>query len=338
MPLVSERGSTEKGRILDISKALTMVDDSDVQVLKQIPKGSMPGNVRQEWSVDDEAEDKPEGVSDEKDEDEFEDAFEKYDMLEMYIMQFRRGVKVGLFAQMVAENSGIPRGKAMAKSVAKYIKRLAKDIEMRILGEAECQKGKGNIPYEWRGLFKWAQTTAQAVLPVPANYRPAAGAIITDAWADIDEEVFGNALQARFERKGAGKDLVGVLGTQLKRKVSSWTTYDQTAADVTMMRRYNEDPKVIRQQVDVLMTDFGTIKLQMSNFINVQVNGKANRTSDAARRRGIIMDMADLQLSHTEKEKFHKLEDGGGGPRGFVRAINLLKVVDPTGLMAVKPA
>jgi hypothetical protein len=304
----------------------------------------MPGNVRQEWSVDDEAEDKPEGVSDEKDEDEFEDAFEKYDMLEMYIMQFRRGVKVGLFAQMVAENSGIPRGKAMAKSVAKYIKRLAKDIEMRILGEAECQKGKGNIPYEWRGLFRWAQATAQSVLPVPENYRPAAAAIITNAWADISsgaagEEILGNGLQARYERKGAGKDLVGICGTQLKRAISKMTTYDEVDATVTPLRRYNEDPERLRQKVDVIMSDFGTIKLQTSIFINVQgANGKADRYSDAARRRGIFVDMGDLQLSHTEKEKFHKLEDKGGGPRGFVRAINLLKVCDPTGLMAVKPS
>src|SRR5690606_28373228 len=144
-------------------------------------------------------------------------------------------------------------------------------------------------------------------------------------------------LQSRFERKGAAKDLVCVCGTQLKRKVSTWTTFAAPEADTVALRRYNEDPKKIRQKVEVIETDFGLAKLQSSIWITRNNSGTPDRTSDTARRRGIIVDMEDLELSFTEKERFHKQPDGGGGPRGYVRSINLFKALDPTGLGKVAP-
>lgn len=337
MPLVSERGATSAGRIPDISKRLTEVDDREVKLLKRIPKGPKPKNIKEEWSVDDDIERKLKGESDEKDAGTgYEDVYDGYRMIEMYIHRWMREIKVGTYQQILVENSGIPRGQALAKTIAKMIEAMAKDQEQRMLSDLDAGAGQNKGEYEWRGLHKWAQSTAQSVLPVPEKYRTPAGAIDTTTWANFDEESLIDILQARYERKGMGKDLQGYVGTQLKRKISHWQVYGKDETDMTILRRHNEKPTTLRQKVDIIDSDFGRIILEASSFINV--GGIGDETTDASRRSGLFVDLEDLSLNELRGLKFTPLEDQGGGPRGYIDAFNLLRVDDPTGLAAARPS
>ena len=75
----------------------------------------------------------------------------------------------------------------------------------------------------------------------------------------------------------------------------------------------------------MLETDFGTLTLQLSSFINASGDPK----SAASKRLGIILPMEAVKLRVARAPRFKPLPDLGGGPRGLVDSIAGLAIQSP---------
>jgi len=88
------------------------------------------------------------------------------------------------------------------------------------------------------------------------------------------------------------------------------------------------------KKIDVIIGDFGTIRLHLDNFLGYSGN---TRTAAVGNGRMYILKMSDLQLRFARTPGFKELPDGGGGPRGIVDAICGLLVGNPLCHGAFKP-
>jgi Family of unknown function (DUF5309) len=126
---------------------------------------------------------------------------------------------------------------------------------------------------------------------------------------------------------GGPKTYMGAFGTNLSAAVDNYTRLTG-ATDMSRVRyTVNEDAKdhVITLQVRRFESTFGII-----NFVpDVFLNPVAGTISQNA---GLLIDPELCELAYMDKLHSQELQDQGGGPRGFTKAILQLRVFNPRGL------
>lgn len=332
---LTERNQTAKRE--DLRDAITYADRKMTKFVSRVRKGTEPSNVLMEWPVDNYPEPRNEGVVDEEDATDFENFAAGRKLLYNRLQIWERKPKVSRLAQKVSDVAGVGKRKEMAKSISKAIVTAKRDIELTTLGDDEMREDDGTNGNKTRALGRWIQTTAQAVLPVPDEYRPPAASVdATTAIADITDDSIINVMASIFDVTGDDEaDLVGWCGATFKRAITRLTLYQKTVATFEAVRRFNAQSaaKTITSSVDILETDFGTLKLQLVSFINT---GNDHKTA-ASKRLCYITPMDMLELRFSEDPNYRALEDQGGGPRGLVEAIGGLVVLNPKGMGAFRP-
>lgn len=332
---LTERTQTAKRE--DLRDAITYADRKKTKFVSRVKKGTEPSNVLMEWPVDNYPEPRNEGVVDEEDATDFENFAAGRKLLHNRLQIWERKPKVSRLAEKVSDVAGVGKRKEMAKSISKSIVSLKRDLELSLLGDDEMREDDGNNGNKTRALGRWIQSTAQAIHPVDPDYRPPATSIdSTTAIADITDDTIINVMASIFDVTGDDEaDLVGWCGSTFKRAVSRLTMYQKTVAGYEAVRRFNGQAaaKTITQSVDILETDFGTLKLQLVTFINT---GNDHKTA-ASKRLCYVTPMDMLELRFKEDPNYRSLEDQGGGPRGISEAIGGLVVLNPKGLGAFRP-
>jgi hypothetical protein len=232
----------------------------------------------------------------------------------------------------VAKAAGIGKRKTMAKAIAKFLTVIGRDMEATFLSDNETQAESGNAAYKTRGLLRWAQSTAQAVHPVPSNFRTPAGAIYSGAIGSLTEETFGTMAKARWDEVGEAEELTMAVGSTVKQRVSKFSVYQPDEASHTIVRRFNSsEATTLKKKVDVIETDFGTFMLRLSSFINTA----GDPTSDASKRLGVAFDLSKVKCRFAEKPGYVEHPNLGGGPRGLIEAIGVLRPTNPMDLMKI---
>lgn len=335
MAALTER--EQVGKRQDLRDAITYADRKKTRFLSRVKKGTEPSNVLMEWPVDNYPEPRAEGVVDEEDATDFENFAAGRKMLNNRLEIFERKPKVSRLANKVSNVAGVGKRKEMAKSIAKAIVMLKRDIEFRCLGDGEAQEDNGTVGNKTRGFGKWVQATAQDLLPVPADYRPAAAQIdASTAMANYVDDTIINVMAALYDVTGDEEmSLNGYCGSTFKRAVSKLTLYAKSESGFEVVRRFNQNGtgKSINMSVDVLETDFGTATLQLASFINTG----GDHRSAASKRLCLLLDMDMVEVRFSEDPNYRPLEDAGGGPRGIAEAICGTVCLNPKGLAAFRP-
>lgn len=290
-------------------------------------------NTLGEWPLDNFDDVKTAGVVDDEDVSKFEDAFEKYGLLRTYLQIHRRTPKVGNLQEKVANAAGIGQKKTMAKAIAKKLVEIGRDIEATWLSDNQAQEGMGTTPYKTRGLLRWTDQE-QSVLPIPKQFRTPEDAVFNAALSTLTEDSFSDMMQARWDEVGEAQDFTFATGSTLRKHISKWSTYAPEEADLTTIRRFNSNKSdTVTRKISVIETEFGTLKLRNSSFINLSGDPK----STLSRMQGIAFDAANIQGRWAEAPSFTELPNLGGGKRGLIESISQLRPANPKDLLRVNP-
>lgn len=257
--------------------------------------------------------------------------------INMYCQIFRDGTGVSTLVENVVEVDGLMRSE-MAEQIADSLAAVKLAKEQRFLSNEDSSADDNDAtPNETRGLVMWGSPTAQGHAPVPDGYRPAAGQEYTGTLAALDEEAFLDLLQAAYTNKGGRLNWDFHCGIQLKRSFRDWLTYAVEKAGYVTVRLNAEqqpDPTTVKRMVNFLQTDMGDVKL--INNENVMCNEADGEPSAYSPMSGVGFEPGTVKESTNKPAKWNKLEDQGGGPRGYVDEVSALLNHDPSGIITVK--
>jgi hypothetical protein len=197
-----------------------------------------------------------------------------------------------------------------AQAEVKAIKQVKRNVEATISGTQDytVENGAGT-PYTMRGLGSWINNGNTAI---PAAYRTPAASIDTS----LTESKLNTILASIFAQNGEMNALTLVAGTAVRRTISNFTRASQAAGtDNVYTVMQDATSKAITLSVSVYDSDFGMLKI---------VNANPACTLAGT---GYIINPKYLAFNTLIPMGSKRLEDQGGGPRGFV---------DMTGTLCVK--
>ena len=332
----------------DLSSLLTVVDRHATPFSSQVKKGSAPKNSLIEWGVDKHkinlvqgATYTTAGVSNAipiDGADTTSSDFENYDdraKCQVHVQYSRRFPKVSRLANMTSDIAGVGFKKEMANSIAKALVSHGRDIEATLCSsqdtKAESVTVAGgtttSVPYQTRGLGSWIQTAAQGSLAVPTAFRtPATSIKDAGGAASASEEHLRDVLQSIYEQTGeSDKTFFGLCGTKMKKTISEFTLFTPRTNNLVMSNRDTDDNR-LSAAVDIIESDFGTITLNLSSFLEQDARDSSN-AYDASKGQEtlFILNKSQFELAFAENTNVRELPDLGGGARSLIESVFALK-------------
>lgn len=332
--MLIERSQIGKREML--ADLIARVDAKSTPVQSLMPKSEALTNMLFEWQMDNFEEPDDVAVEDGADVETFDNASPDRSLAQMYAMKIRDSAMVSDLAENVSDVAGLSRGE-LAESIQKKLKKISRAIEANICGDQECAAGSAGVPYRGRGLGKWIQSTAQATLPVNANFLTPSGSIDATATASLTETVVNNVVESIYLQTGQSNTFNLVCGTTLKRTFSTFTRSSGGTATYPglTVQTYNKNfTGTVGFVVDKFEGDFGTLNIipTLWNAHKDAAYGGDGATTTTGKCRGYVLDMSLLSMHYKRLPRVKELEDRGGGPRFLVDAILGWKVKNPLGL------
>jgi hypothetical protein len=326
MPQLVERNQV--GKREDVADLIANIDSTETPLVSMIPKGRKPTNTLFEWQTDKFREPNTDGVPDGQDVKNVNNQSEDRTMLQGRLQVFRESFGVGFVAETVSNVAGLSRGE-LAEQGVKALVTLKRGIERQIGGDSESRADDGTNGSKTRGFGKWTQSTAQSDLPVDSRYLTPAASIYSGALSSLSEDSLSGLLNSIAKQYKSRKRLVLVAGIALKKQISDMAKFQPgVSSTVAALRCFEQDAKarMIHATVDFYSGDGAELEI-LTHF---HLAGGAGDT--ASDNRGYIFDPSILELRFAAEPEVKKLEDKGGGPRGYCQAIVGLCVKNPLGL------
>lgn len=297
----------------DLSNELAILAPEETPILSLCSKGKASATYS-EWTVDSLGAPATTGISEGSDVTSFSDKFANRARLGNYIQLMRRDYIVSNLQQAVTSVG--PANVAQAE--AKSMREIKRDIEATIASDNEMTVENGaGTPYGMRGLGKWIQSTAQATNPVPADYRTPSGSIISST---ISESSFNSLIGSIFARNGEMNSLTLVANVALRQLISNFTRAQPSNAGVTYHVNQDATSKAITLSVNMYDSDFGLVKI---------VNGNPSCMPTGSTNVGYVLNPKYLGFNTLIPMGATRLENQGGGERGFVDVAGTLCVKHP---------
>lgn len=167
-----------------------------------------------------------------------------------------------------------------------------------------------------RAVYKWLDSTAQGVLPVPDDARPTVAQNYTGTLAAFTEDAFETALRAAGEQIDDDVDLVGYVGSDLAQHMANWNhivPVTQATEQSTRVVTSKQDEKRIIKKVTFFDYHGASVKTIMQRRMLCSAGAKTAHTT----RSGVFLNMQSWALEWLEPWHHMPLLDQGGGPRGF---------------------
>ena len=333
---IVEREQTLKRESL--SDLMTIVDRKSCPFMSQVKKGSAPRNSFVEWPLDKHKDNLVRtatysgGISSnlpQDGEDISSSDFENYDdrtKCSVYLQYARRVPKVSRLANMVSDISGVGFKREMANSIAKALVSHKRDIESTLCSSQETAQETNATPYQTRGLGKWVSSSAQATQPVPADFLTPTGSIKELTGAEVpDEDHLRAILQSIYEQTGeSDKTFYGLCGTQMKREISNFSLFSPRTNNLVVTNR-DTDENRLSASVDIIESDFGTITLNLSSFLEQDARDTGAYDASVGQKTLFILNMSQLEACFAEETSVRELPDLGGGPRSIIESVFSLK-------------
>lgn len=297
----------------DLSNELAILAPEETPILSLCSKGKASATYS-EWTVDSLAAPATTGISEGSDVTSFSDKFANRARLGNYIQLMRRDYIVSNLQQAVTSVG--PANVAQAE--AKSMREIKRDIEATIASNNEMTVENGaGTPYGMRGLGKWIDNNAQATNPVPADYRTPSGSIISST---ISESSFNSLIGSIFARNGEMNSLTLVANVALRQLISNFTRAQPSNAGVTYHVNQDATSKAITLSVNLYDSDFGLVKI---------VNGNPSCMPTGNTNVGYVLNPKYLGFNTLIPMGATRLENQGGGERGFVDVAGTLCVKHP---------
>ena len=301
----------------DLSNELSLLAPEETPILSLCSKGKANATFS-EWTVDSLASPVTTGISEGSDVTSFSDKFADRARLGNYVQLMRRDYLVSNLQQAVTSVG--PANVAQAE--AKSMREIKRDIEATIASDNEMTVENGaGTPYGMRGLGKWIQDSAQATNAVPAAYRTPELSIIEsgNTSTTVTESTFNTLIGSIFSKNGEMNSLTLVANTALRTLISG---FSRTLAASNGTYTVNQDAtsKTITLSVNMYDSDFGMVKI---------LNGNPSCMPTALTKVGYVLNPKYLGFNTLIPMGATRLENQGGGERGFVDVAGTLCVKHP---------
>ena len=184
-----------------------------------------------------------------------------------------------------------------------------RDIESTCLSAQETNQETNTAPYQTRGVGKWISSSSQSVLPVPNDFLTPAYSIKGVASSSAKEEDLREILQSIYEQTGENnKSFTGICGSKVKNVVSEFSLFSPRTNNLVVSNR-DTDEGTLASAVDIIETDFGTIKLQLSSFNLQDARDSGTFDADAGKNTMFILNMDQFELAFAENTNVRDLPD-----------------------------
>jgi len=292
----------------DLSGLVAMLDAKDTPLLSIASRTTAKATYH-EWIVDKLDDPTNDAVNEGADVTSFSDAFNKVARLGNRTQHFRRDWRVSKEQEIV--NSA---GKQdVARAISKKLTELKRDVEKRFLSDEDSATENGTTANAARGLGDWLDSAGPS--DVAADYRTPAASILAAAPTEI---TLNDVIASIFNVNGSMNNLTCLAGITLRKRISEFTRTDNNASETVYNSVQYTDTKKVTLAVNIFDSDFG--------ILNV-ING--NPRCMPAATRGYIVNPAYVGVASLMPTGTVRLEDQGGGPRGYVDCMETLIVRDP---------
>lgn len=297
---------------------ISLDDFKEKPLLAMIPKEQKLTNMLMTWQADTYDTPRVTGNADGVPVKNVENAAKNRALIQNYAQKFRRTAGVGSIAEEISRVAGASEGE-MARSIDKKLEEIGRDMEATLGDDNEAQLEESeDKPYQTRSLGKWFLNSAQAVLPVNANFRTPAASIDTTATASLTEALFKGVLESVFTQYGKSQDLTLVLGTSLKKAITGFTQVASATTNTQVsIRTFNQNisEKKITTNILFYEGDFNNVQLHTSLLL-------AQSSAAAVQKaRGYLLALDRLALSWGWQPRIKPLPEDGSGPRAMIEAV-----------------
>ena len=297
-------GKTSTGSAIgnreDLSDVLTLLAPEETPILSLAAKGKATSTLH-EWVVDTLAAPSTDGVSEGADVTSFTDKFAGRARLSNYTQIFRRDYLVSNLQQAVTSVG--PANVAQAE--AKCMRELKRYAEAAICSnnDRSVEDGAGT-PYKLRGLGDWLDSAGPS--DVPAAFRTPSGSIETSALTESD---LNDILGSIYSQTGEVGNLTLVANIALRKVIANFTRTDGNSGETVYQVNQDATSKKITLSVSLFDSDFGLVRI---------VNGNPSCMPTATTNVGYVIDPKYLGFSTLIPMGSTRLENQGGGERGYV--------------------
>lgn len=238
------------------------------------------------------------------------------------VQEFRQTWGVDQRAKVTAYG-GVPKGQEAAHQKALAMDMLRQQMEAAICSNNEMQMATALLPYEMRSAYKWLSPTEQAVNPVPADFRPAAAAVMDGTtMASVTEAAYETLLNKIFRARRGGKPTLHQYGGELlQAQVNKFSVQSDAGASFGTfpVRTWNQQAGTVVRAVTKLDFSNGTIVLHQS--AHQMITKATGEDSSYTPYSGLILDIETWDTRWQQTIEKHDLEEKGGGPRGYLNCM-----------------
>lgn len=293
----------------DLSNELALLAPEETPLLSLCSKGKANSTFT-EWNVDKLDAVSTAGISEGSDVTAFDDKFASRARLGNYVQIHRKPWLVSSLQNAVT--TAAPANAAAAE--AKAIRELKRNIEATICSDNDrtIEDGAGT-PYGTRGLGDWLDSAGPT--DVPADYRTPAASILGAAPTEI---TLNDVIGSIFSKNGEANSLTLIAGITLRKRIAEFTRTDNNASETVYNVMQDATAKRVTLSVQVFDSDFGIVNL---------VNG--NPDCLPAATRGYLVNPKFLAYNTLIPMGSQRLENQGGGERGYIEAVGTLCVKHP---------
>lgn len=199
---------------------------------------------------------------------------------------------------------------------AKCLRELKRDIEAICLSNQEMQGGTDD-EMQTRGFFKWVQASAQAVQPVPSDFRTPTASILTSVGTSVPlftEAQFNTVLKSIKGVYGAKQNLQCLAGADVIDTVDNFSRVNANATNVRYSVTESAGDKTITLMVTVFDSSFARVEMMPDDFVRFGSSSTVGEANAAA-----IVNREYWELQWLEDLMSKEQEDEGGGPWGWIR-------------------
>jgi hypothetical protein len=314
----------------NLTNFLTTLDPEDTPKLSTFAKVGGQTNTYQTWQVDTLANVDFSGRIEGADVTQFNNEAVNRARIGNNVQEFERPWMVSSL-QEASNPAGITN--EVANSKTKAMQEIKRSIEAAIGSDNEMQNGTGSLPWLFRGLGKWIQSTAQAVNPVPALFLTPAASIDATATGSMTESAFNDVFQSIFQVVGGKKAYTLFAGPSMKRAVSN---FQRATGSAGTTKTYQVTDKAEDGSITLDVTfydgDFATITIVPDMFNGVTTGSSITGPTNQQKARSYVINPELVGVSYMIGMESVEFPNLGGGRRGFVHAALTLMVKNPKGL------
>ena len=305
----------------DLTDVLSILAPEETPILSSLNKQKANATYV-EWTVDSLAAPATAGIREGDDVSSFTDKFAGRARLGNYVQKFRRDFQVSDLQEAV-DSVGPAK---IAQAEAKSIRELKRDIEATLASANDRAVENGtDTAYALRGLGDWLDSAGPS--DVPSSFRTPAASIYTATEAnttEFGEEAFNDIITSIFEQTGNTNELMLIADTGLRRVISDFARTSGSADNSVRQVNYEGGSGEITLRVDMYQSDHGIVSI-----VNGNPSCMPNFGGNTSNSSGYLINPEYAGIHELIPLGSTRLENQGGGERGFVDCALTLGVYQP---------